>query len=505
MKVMEIKLPSVTTATAVFNIYLILSICLVQVYATKKPIDSKKLFNESEEHTESENVMRTMRSDPRVKTLLSVNDIIEVARVEEIGDKLVSSNNDQIKQSKISNRALDIYEEDEEFFRPSVRFESSGQQPGSRIRTVSRGNNERYGQRLRRPVRNRLGDRRQSYLREEEVEDEDTLYRSRQRQRQRAGTYQDSHYNQYQPSQSHVRRPHGPPSHLRQSPAQQLHRQHQHQHLRKEGGDRFPYGRPPPVSFPDYDVDEDYFNHAVDEPANPGLLDTIFSLIKPTKPKRPETELSEPSIEWLYNDIDTEEKNSLFSSPTTDLFIPNNNDYDDDGNIDYRDQADIENDYVPEYDFKDVIHSIRNNESRIVTLKKFLSAASGLSDRAGTDPVYMLWSMPLTILSILGVFYAVSAVAVLAYKYVLLTTGNSNGQAVAVLPVVLLFTVPLVLSVVFLVARGSLDGKINLGRLARGDLKHGLRQDFDSVDFAYDMGVGATALLGLGWVVSVTL
>lgn len=113
--------------------------------------------------------------------------------------------------------------------------------------------------------------------------------------------------------------------------------------------------------------------------------------------------------------------------------------------------------------------------------------------------------MPLTILSILGVFYAVSAVAVLAYKYVLLTTGNSNGQAVAVLPVVLLFTVPLVLSVVFLVARGSLDGKINLGRLARGDLKHGLRQDFDSVDFAYDMGVGATALLGLGWVVSVTL
>lgn len=309
MKVMEIKLPSVTTATAVFNIYLILSICMVQVYATKKPIDSKKLFNESEEHTDSENVMRTMRSDPRVKTLLSVNDIIEVARVEEIGDKLVSSNNDQIKQSKISNRALDIFEEDEEFFRPSVRFESSGQQPGSRIRTVSRGNNERYGQRLRRPARNRLGDRRQSYLREDEVEDEDTLYRPRQRQRQRAGTHQD--YNQYQPSQSHVRRPHGPPSHLRQ----QLHRQHQH--LRKEGADRFPYGRPPPVSFPDYDVDEDYFNPGVDEPAKPGLLDTIFSLIKPTKPKRPETELSEPSIEWLYNDIDTEEKKLS-------LLIPNN-------------------------------------------------------------------------------------------------------------------------------------------------------------------------------------
>lgn len=500
---MEIKLPSVPTVTAVFNIYLILSISMVQVYATKKPIDSNKLYNESEEQSKSENVKRTMRADPRVKTLLSVNDIIEVARVEEIEDGLVSSNsnNDQTQQSKISNRALDIYEEDEEFFRPSMRFESSGQQPGSRIRTVSRGSSERYGQRLRRPQRKRLGDRRQSYLQEEEHSEEAAPYRPRQRQRQRADSYQEQYHNEYEPIHVPAKRPHGPPSHARRPQSPPLHRQHH----RKEGTDRFPFGRPPPLSFPDYDVDVDYFSQEVDEPANPGLLDTIFALIKPKKPKRPEPELSEPSIEWLYNDIDTEKKASLFSSPTTDLFIPSVDDYDD-GNIDYRDQADIENDLnVPEYDFKDVIHSIRNNESRIVTLKKFLSAASGLSERAGTDPMYMLWSMPLTILSILGVFYAVSAVAVLGYKYVLLTTGNSNGQAVAVLPVLLLFSVPLVLSVVFLVARGTLDGKINLGRLARGDLKHGLRQDFDSVDFAYDMGVGATALLGLGWIVSVTL
>jgi len=501
---MEIKLPSVTSVTAVFNIYLILSICMVQVYATKKPVDSKKLYNESDEQSESENVMRTMRSNPRVKTLLSVNDMIEVARVEEIEDKLVNSNhnNDQTQQSKISNRALDIYEEEEEFFRPSVRFESSGQQPGSRIRTVSRGNTERYGQRLRRPQRKRLGERRQSYLQEEEHLEEAAPYRPRQKQRQRADLYQDSYYNEYEPSYSRDKRPHGPPDHVRRPLSPSVHRQ-QSPH-RKESTDRFPFGRPPPLSVPDYDIDEDYFNSVADEPSNPGLLDTIFALIKPKKPQRPEPEQSEPSIEWLYNDIDTEEKNSLFSSPTTDLFIPNNNDYDD-GNIDYRDEDDIANDYVPEYDFKDVIHSIRNNESRIVTLKKFLSAASGLSDRAGTDPVFMLWSMPLTILSILGVFYAVSAVAVLAYKYVLLTTGNSNGQAVAILPVVLLFTVPLVLAVGFLIARGALDGQINLGRLARGDLKHGLRQDFDSVDFAYDMGVGATALLGLGWIVSVTL
>lgn len=501
---MEIKLPSVTTVTAVFNIYLVLSICMVQVYATKKPVDSKKLYNESDEEDKSENVMRTMRSDPRVKTLLSVNDIIEVARVEEIEDKLVSSTNnkDQTPKSKISSRALDIYEEDEEFFRPSVRFESSGQQPGSRIRTVSRGNSERYGQRLRRPQRQRLGERRQSYLQEEEHLEEAAPYRSRQKQRQRADTYQDSYYNEYEPSYSRVRKPIGPPDHVRRPLSPPLRRQQSP--YQKESTDRFPFGRPPPLSVPEYDLDEDYFNIVEEETKSPGLLETIFSLIKPKKPQRPEPELSEPSIEWLYNDIDTEEKISIFESPATDLFIPNNSDYDN-GNIDYRDQDDIDNQYVPEYDFKDVIHSIRNNESRIVTLKKFLSAASGLSDRAGTDPVFMLWSMPLTILSILGVFYAVSAVAVLGYKYVLLTTGNSNGQAVAVLPVILLFTVPLVLAVTFLIARGALDGQINLGRLARGDLKHGLRQDFDSVDFAYDMGVGATALLGLGWIVSVTL
>lgn len=130
---------------------------------------------------------------------------------------------------------------------------------------------------------------------------------------------------------------------------------------------------------------------------------------------------------------------------------------------------------------------------------------SGMTDRAGTDPAFMLWSMPLTILSILGVFYAVAAVGVLGYKYILLTTGNTNGQAVAILPVLFIFSIPVVMATVFMVARGSLDGQINIGQLARGDLNRVFRQDFDSLDFAYDLGVGATAILGLGWIVSVTL
>ena len=110
----------------------------------------------------------------------------------------------------------------------------------------------------------------------------------------------------------------------------------------------------------------------------------------------------------------------------------------------------------------------------------------------------------LTILSILGVFYAVSAVAVLAYKYTLLTAGSTNGQAVALIPVVFLFTLPVIAAVVLVTAQSTIDGRISLTSLVRGD-EHWLRPDFDSVDFMYDVGVGATALLGLGWVVSVAL
>ena len=135
---------------------------------------------------------------------------------------------------------------------------------------------------------------------------------------------------------------------------------------------------------------------------------------------------------------------------------------------------------------------------------RIFSRISDFSDKAGTDPVQALTSMPLTILSILGAFYAVSAIAVLGYKYTLLTAGSTNGQAVALLPVAILFLVPLVAAVAFVVTRSSIDGKISLSRLARGD-QNWLRPDFDSVDFMYDVGVGATALLGFGWVVSVAL
>ena len=235
----------------------------------------------------------------------------------------------------------------------------------------------------------------------------------------------------------------------------------------------------------------------------PSLFTSLFNLIKPKKPKKPvetDTSLSRPSWEFVQdeNEIEVGEK---LSTIDTDQFVPTNADYDD-YNLNYVD-TDDEPKY-PQYTMKDVLYSIKNNESRILTLKKFLSAASGLSDRSGADPITSLLSMPLTIFSFLGIFYAVSALAVLGYKYALLTGGSSNGQAVAILPVLLIFTVPAVLVAIFLIGRGSLDGRIDLGHLARGDVKNGFSK-VDSVDFMYDLGVGATALLGLGWMVSITL
>ena len=189
----------------------------------------------------------------------------------------------------------------------------------------------------------------------------------------------------------------------------------------RQPGLRRQSARPARPHSPDFELAYDYdydYSPAPRPPAKPGLLQSVLSALQPAPappPPRPTTQ-SEPSLEWLYNDIDDDDDFGKVggSVASTETFIPNNADYDD-GNIDYRDEV---------WDFRDVIHSIKNNESRILTLKKFLSAASGLSDRAGTDPAFMLWNMPVTILSILGIFYAISAVAVLGYKYTLLTAGS---------------------------------------------------------------------------------
>ena len=59
------------------------------------------------------------------------------------------------------------------------------------------------------------------------------------------------------------------------------------------------------------------------------------------------------------------------------------------------------------YDFEDVVHSIRNNETSGEVFKKFLSAAAALSERSDSNPVFMMWTIPTTILSLLGIVYFV--------------------------------------------------------------------------------------------------
>ena len=59
------------------------------------------------------------------------------------------------------------------------------------------------------------------------------------------------------------------------------------------------------------------------------------------------------------------------------------------------------------YDFGDVVHSIQNNETSGEVFKKFLSAAAALSERSDSNPVFMMWTIPTTILALLGIVYFV--------------------------------------------------------------------------------------------------
>ena len=458
---MELRLPKPVTSVAVFNIYLVLSICWINVYAAEKPV-GRVAADQSESGVWNP-----------VDTLVSVNNVIEVAQVREIP---------KLDSRVIQDRSLDVYEryseqgEGEEVFRPSLALDNTF---GQRVER-----RERYRPWQRQPAhQERQGARRQSFVRE----------RPHQYERQRPSPY----------SRGEAVGQAFPPRRQYSSSVQQWERPLPGVQVAPPRVQRPTVG----LSGFDYDNYEDV-DYALQpqQPVTkkPNLFTSLFNLIKPKKPKKPvetDTSLSRPSWEFVQEENEIEVVGEKLSTIDTDQFVPTNADYED-YNLNYVD-TDDEPKY-PQYTMKDVLYSIKNNESRILTLKKFLSAASGLSDRSGADPITSLLSMPLTIFSFLGIFYAVSALAVLGYKYALLTGGSSNGQAVAIVPVLLIFTVPAVLVAIFLIGRGSLDGRIDLGHLARGDVKNGFSK-VDSVDFMYDLGVGATALLGLGWMVSITL
>mgnify|MGYP001364775988 CR=1 FL=1 len=52
-----------------------------------------------------------------------------------------------------------------------------------------------------------------------------------------------------------------------------------------------------------------------------------------------------------------------------------------------------------------MVQAIRNNETSAEVVKKFLSAAAALSERSDSNPVFMMWTIPTTILALMGVVY----------------------------------------------------------------------------------------------------
>ena len=107
---MELQFPRLTTLTAVTNIYLLLSLTVIQVYATNKPHQVGSARDNADDGS--------VNSDGNI---IKVGDIIEIATVEEIAPQIVFSDSDHLRKRSVDS---DYYYEDEAFFRPSVKFES---------------------------------------------------------------------------------------------------------------------------------------------------------------------------------------------------------------------------------------------------------------------------------------------------------------------------------------------------------------------------------------------
>jgi len=154
------------------------------------------------------------------------------------------------------------------------------------------------------------------------------------------------------------------------------------------------------------------------------------------------------------------------------------------------------------YDFGDVVQAIRNNETSAEVVKKFLSAAAALSERSDSNPVFMMWTIPTTILALMGVVYFAGALSIIGYKYML---QGGQGDPSTLLAVAAVFAIPLILGFVFVTSRSAVNGELAVNKIVRGDFRGSMRQDFDGVDFVMDAIFGSSALLGIGWLVSITI
>ena len=71
--------------------------------------------------------------------------------------------------------------------------------------------------------------------------------------------------------------------------------------------------------------------------------------------------------------------------------------------------------------------------------------------------------------SLNSTFLFLGALAIVSYKYSLFFNGDPN-QAVNLIPIVIAFSIPLILGIVLVAGRASLNGQLDVGRALKGDL-----------------------------------
>lgn len=158
-----------------------------------------------------------------------------------------------------------------------------------------------------------------------------------------------------------------------------------------------------------------------------------------------------------------------------------------------------------DFDFTDITEAIKNNNTGVELAKRVLSKLAKLTERSGdSNSLFMMWTIPTTILALMGIVYFVGAAAIVGYKYSLFFGGDAN-QAVNLIPVVIAFSLPLIFGILLVSGRASLNVELDVSRVMKGDFSRSMSSDFDGVDFTLDGIFGSFGLLGLAWVASVTI
>eukprot|EP00093_Oithona_nana_P009738 09738.XXX_362876_362473_1 [CDS] Oithona nana genome sequencing. len=114
----------------------------------------------------------------------------------------------------------------------------------------------------------------------------------------------------------------------------------------------------------------------------------------------------------------------------------------------------------------------------------------------------MMWTLPTTILALMGLVYFVGAITIIGYKSL---SDGSGTDPTAFIGAALVLSLPLLFGFAIVGSRSAINGELEVNKIVRGDLKNSMRQSFDGVDFVMDGVFGASALLGIGWLVSITV